>query len=245
MALLSYYATPLIDLDARRLPFLAWYGVDHKKSPWYELFYIYQCVGVTINCLINVSMDTFPTLAMSAIVAQIEVLSYKLKQIGQEVVQEIKIQKCVIHHNFIQKLITDVEQIFSIPLLVQFLLSGVIICVIGFQLSMLSPTKDKVSFVMNLVYFFTFTLQIFLPCYFGNEISSKSALVSQSAFSSSWIETDSKIKKNMIIFMERSKRPLKIYAGKVFELSLGTFTMIINASYKYYAVLHHMQKRRT
>lgn len=25
MALLSYYATPLIDLDARRLPFLAWY----------------------------------------------------------------------------------------------------------------------------------------------------------------------------------------------------------------------------
>lgn len=58
-------------------------------------------------------MDTFPTIAMSSIVAQIEVLSYKLKQIGQEMVQEnsinisdeMKIQKCVIHHNFIQKLV--------------------------------------------------------------------------------------------------------------------------------------------
>ncbi|XP_026481450.1 odorant receptor 49a-like [Ctenocephalides felis] len=72
----------------------------------------------------------------------------------------------------------------------------------------------------------------------------QSGLLPQAAFSSSWMNAEMPVKKNIIIFMERSKRPLKIYAGKMLELSLQTFSTIINSSYRYYAVLQHMQSTK-
>lgn len=68
--------------------------------------------------------------------------------------------------------------------------------------------------------------EIFLPCFFGNEIMLASNNLSYSLFSSEWTEQNISYKKKMIIFTERLRRPIVITAGKIVNLSLITFTSV-------------------
>lgn len=68
--------------------------------------------------------------------------------------------------------------------------------------------------------------EIFLPCFFGNEIILASNNLSYSLFSSDWTEQTSTYKKKLIIFTERLRRPIVITAGKIVNLSLTTFTSV-------------------
>jgi odorant receptor len=84
------------------------------------------------------------------------------------------------------------------------------------------------------------TLQIFLPCYFGSELSFASGKLSTALFGSEWIECDKEIKSMMKIFMENAKKEIKISAFNVFHVNLATFTTIGNSAYSYYTVLKRL-----
>lgn len=76
--------------------------------------------------------------------------------------------------------------------------------------------------------FFSLSLitQICLPCYFGNEVIVKSERLPLCAYSSHWYQFSPIYKKNLIMFMERMKRTSHILIGKMFPLSLATFTSV-------------------
>ena len=84
-------------------------------------------------------------------------------------------------------------------------------------------------------------LQIFLPCYYGNEITVASSNLSTSLFKSKWIDADEKFKKAMKIFMENTKRPIEVLAFGLFKVNLGTFTSICNFAYSLYAVFQRFK----
>jgi odorant receptor len=81
------------------------------------------------------------------------------------------------------------------------------------------------------------TLQIFLPCYYGNELSIASSKLSTALFHSQWIDEDKSVKKVCKIFMENTKKEIKISAFNVFDINLATFTRIGNLSFSMLAVL--------
>lgn len=80
-------------------------------------------------------------------------------------------------------------------------------------------------------------LEIFLPCYFGNELSFASAKLSLGMFHSDWYNSSLKSRKTAIIFMENTKKDLQIPAFRVFDSNLATFTSIGNSAYSLFAVL--------
>jgi odorant receptor len=83
------------------------------------------------------------------------------------------------------------------------------------------------------------TLEIFLPCYFGNELSLASSKLSTSLFHSNWFSVDAKLKAVVKIVMENSK-VLKISAFGVFEANLLTFARIVNSAYSLFAILKRL-----
>lgn len=84
------------------------------------------------------------------------------------------------------------------------------------------------------------TLQIFLPCYFGNEILISSQHLSMDLFHSDWTSKSHKFKIAMKLFMENAKRPIKITAFGIFEVNLATFTSICNSAFSLYAVFKNV-----
>ncbi|XP_063925631.1 putative odorant receptor 71a [Zophobas morio] len=82
-----------------RLPFWAWYPFDTKRSPNYEVTYIYQvlCTWFLASC--NIIMDTMFAALMTYIMAQCDILSDDLRNLADgDDSYNVKIVKCVQHH---------------------------------------------------------------------------------------------------------------------------------------------------
>lgn len=74
--------------------------------------------------------------------------------------------------------------------------------------------------------------QIFLLCYFGNEVIIRSEQLMTHMFASNWpeITKDNRpFKSTMIVFQERLKRKTQVLVALLFPFSLDTFTKVNNA----------------
>lgn len=92
----------------------------------------------------------------------------------------------------------------------------------------MNPANEIVNFVFYLSYFMTLSTEIFLPCFFGTELLLKNAQLTTAIYSSNWIGRPIYYQKVMAIFMEYTKSPRYLIAGKLFNLSLSNFLLVGN-----------------
>lgn len=102
--------------------------------------------------------------------------------------------------------------------------------------------QDQAVFGRLMSYMLPMTLQILMPCYFGNEMILASDKLSMSLFHSNWAFESKEFKTAMIIFMENAKQPMRITALGIFELSLENFQRILNSAYSLFAVLKNVNR---
>jgi hypothetical protein len=183
----------------------------------------------------------------------------------EDTAEEFK--KCIEIHWKIKKLVEEVQQIFSSVILVQGFFSSLILCMGTFSMSTVSfirfralhlhrkclnlVIRPQISLIFELrpqvtdvSVFFRITtlmipmiLEIFLPCYFGNELSIASSKLSTALFHSDWTNCDKKLRQSMKIFIENTKKEMKVSAFGVFEVNLASFSRILNSAYSLFAIL--------
>jgi hypothetical protein len=81
------------------------------------------------------------------------------------------------------------------------------------------------------------TFQILLPCYLGSELTAASEELAMTAFHVNWADEPENFKTSLKIFLENSKKPVKVAVMKVFHVSLANFLFVVNSAYSIYAVL--------
>jgi 7tm Odorant receptor len=86
-------------------------------------------------------------------------------------------------------------------------------------------------------------LELFVPLYFGNDLSIASSRFSTALFHSDWTRGSKKLKQAMKMFMENTKKDLKISAFGLFNSDLATFTSVLNFAYSLFAVLKRMNEK--
>lgn len=91
-------------------------------------------------------------------------------------------------------------------------------------------------FVNLAIYMVPMMFQIFLPCYYGNEIILKSKNLSNDYFHSDWFNESRKSRNSAKIMMEFVKKPVKIRVIGIFDVDLTTFMRICNSAYTLFAV---------
>ncbi|RZC39486.1 7tm 6 domain containing protein, partial [Asbolus verrucosus] len=170
-----------------QLPFLALYPYNFKKSPLYEITYIHQVVGLVITATIDTNLDTLISALMMFIGAQCDILCYNLRNLHRKKFSEL-MRVCIQHHQEILryqilmlKYLLQICKLFSfaaksnhffnIIVLGQFFATAVSMATGMFRLSMVSPLSGEgyslLTFVTSMV------LQVFLYCWFGNEVEIK------------------------------------------------------------------------
>ncbi|KAJ3663363.1 hypothetical protein Zmor_007646 [Zophobas morio] len=152
-----------------RLPFWAWYPFDTKKSPVYELTYIYQVLGSWFLASCDIVMDTMFAALLTYIMAQCDILCHDLRNITNgDGSYSAKILKCIKHHKKILRFAKITNVCFNEISLWQFFTSSACLAVTMFQLTVVAPVSSE---GMSLLFYVcTMTLQIFLYCWFGNEV---------------------------------------------------------------------------
>ncbi|KAF2904118.1 hypothetical protein ILUMI_02071 [Ignelater luminosus] len=245
-----YAVYPILDNTSLPFPF------PYDLGKYRMVMYCSQLISEGMAAINNMYIDTICTSLMGIIAAQLDILTEKIMRLNEndgtvedhaisnEVCESIyeKLKDCVKHHLAIIKLVNCVEEVFTIALFGQFLTSAMIICNTIFEI-ILIPTSTKQILLVE--YLFGALVQLFMYCWYGNEIIVKSLQIKDACFMSKWYAFDKKACKYLFIIMERSKRPLRISAIKLSTLSLTAFGTILQWSYSYLTLLLELYRKQS
>ncbi|XP_044258923.1 odorant receptor Or1-like [Tribolium madens] len=226
-----------------KLPLSGWFPFDTTKFPIFEFAFVYQTVGALVNGLGNISIDTFLSGIIMVVSGQLKILNNSLQTLKLDYKAKSrenrqKLIQNVIHHQGIIHFAQEMTGLFTTCIMSQFVVSVIIICITMFQMSLVSPLS--LQFLSMALYQTCMITEIFLWCYYGNEIILQSNKLTQSVYMSQWLDFPKEFKKDLLFFMTRSQKPLKLYAGGYFTLSLETFMAIVKSSWSYFAVLNRV-----
>ncbi|CAL1674349.1 unnamed protein product [Lasius platythorax] len=119
------------------------------------------------------------------------------------------------------------------------LVAGVVNAIL---LTLAIGTPDAKEQIMKCLLFFSTTnLEAFIFCYAGEYLSNKSKTIGFAMYNCPWYNLRPNDSRVLLFVILRSQKQLTLTAGKMMELSLESFTRIMNASGSYLSVLLAMQ----
>ncbi|RZC32582.1 7tm 6 domain containing protein [Asbolus verrucosus] len=140
-----------------RLPFLAWYPFNEKKSPFYEITYIYQIVSISFIAMTTLSINTLIAALNMYIAAQFDILCDDLRNLRNVTDAlsadfNVRLINCVNHHKEILRFAEDSNKFFNWIVFLQFFISAISIGITMFQLTMVDPLSSEFFLFCPLVW---------------------------------------------------------------------------------------------
>ncbi|XP_037032708.1 odorant receptor 94b-like [Bradysia coprophila] len=154
---------------------------------------------------------------------------------------EQHLKECVVVHLHTRELTEEVGSFFAEIFLIQFGTSALCIC--GSIYCLVFDVGDSLleRCVYSILLFYCIA-DLFLITYFGNEIMLSSNRLSYSLFESEWTEQPQATKQCIIIFAEYLKQPHELLVGKLYPLTLETFSKILNSAYSMFNILKSVKE---
>ncbi|XP_018401485.1 PREDICTED: uncharacterized protein LOC108778730 [Cyphomyrmex costatus] len=150
--------------------------------------------------------------------------------------------KIILKHQKIIQFSECIESLYTYIALLIFASNTILMCSLGFLIVTAIGTADIVEQLSKCVLFFTLTnLEAFIFCYGGEYLNSKSNEIGFATYNCAWYNLKSKHSRILLLVILRSQKCLTLTAGKIMDLTLESFTSIMNASGSYLSVLLAMQ----
>jgi hypothetical protein len=247
-----------------KVPYQLWAPFDYETNIfWYLVMLIYQTYFALKASSSTVNMDTLLYFLLSISAGLFDELNERILKIdtelktnltknNQQKFQKIAIEhenklkdelkRCVDIHRRTFEFMAKVQNIFSPMIFVQAFVSSVILCTTSYTISMVSPFENFEKFGQQMTFMIPMVMQIFLPCYFANEVRLACENLSVSILHSKWYNGNPKFYSCLRIFAINTSRSLTIVAGKIFNVTLENFVTLCQVTYKFYAVLQQLNK---
>ncbi|XP_047521442.1 odorant receptor 46a-like [Pieris napi] len=231
-----------------QLDFTIWLPFDENQDPYFYITAVYSWITTTWLAIGNTTMDAMVSTLLAQAKTQLHILGYNLSTIVDECKEDNgntsdnvsallhqRFKSILRHHEEIVRFTKNIENIFGSVLAYQFLIGGWIICTSVYRLVDIEIVSTE-GFSM-VTYIICMLFELFIYCYFGSEVTQASIELTDDAYSMNWLDIPVKNRKELIIFMERIKRPIRVMAGRIVPLSNDTFVSIVKSSYSFYALL--------
>ncbi|XP_011065211.1 PREDICTED: odorant receptor 67c-like [Acromyrmex echinatior] len=178
------------------------------------------------------------------IAGQIDIMRYWLthlvssKDESKDESISIATTKIIYKHKKIIRLSEYIESLFTYIALVLFVSNSVMICLLAFLVvTAIGSSNASEQLIKSFLFYIITNLEAYMFCYAGEYLKNKSKEIGFAAYSSAWYDMKSKDSRVLLFVILRSQKPLTLTAGKMMELSLQSFTSIMNASGSYLSVL--------
>ncbi|KAJ9588820.1 hypothetical protein L9F63_017858 [Diploptera punctata] len=130
----------------------------------------------------------------------------------------------------------DVNSFLTNILLFDLIIFQILMCLPPLQL-IFGQNASTFRFVSSIVDTGIWPLLI---CFWGEAVSQQSLAVQKAAYNCRWYDRSEKVKKLLLIVLMRTREPVRMTAGKFYNLSLETFADIENKVYAYFTLLKNM-----
>ncbi|XP_071642972.1 odorant receptor Or2-like isoform X2 [Temnothorax longispinosus] len=193
--------------------------------------------GITNSLLLTLTLHT---------AGQIEIMRHRLTQLvsrkneGESIAMTTS--KIIQKHQKIISFSKNIESLYSYIALLQFVSNTIMICSLGFVIVTAIGSSNAVEQIMKSFLFFTITnLEAFIFCYAGEYLNNKSKEIGVAAYNCEWYDLKCTESRLLLFVILRSQKQLTLTVGKMMDLSLASFTSIMNASGSYLSMLLAMQ----
>ncbi|XP_031770424.1 odorant receptor 94a isoform X2 [Galleria mellonella] len=243
-------------IQGKIIEFPVWLPFEYNSNPRYYFAALYIVTQTTWEGYANSTIDVLIVFLLVQCKAQISIIRVELQRLvmkSQEeanalschftVIAEKRIKKILVHHRQIVKTADKIQDIFGYAVFYQLLVAGWILCTSAYRMASVTPLS--VEFLSMLMYISCILLQVFIYCYFGSEVTYESEMLTESVYFMNWLALPVKLRRTIIIFMERIKRPIRPMACYIVPFSNATFVSIVRSSYTFYAFLKNSNDSST
>ncbi|XP_071631656.1 uncharacterized protein [Temnothorax longispinosus] len=124
---------------------------------------------------------------------------------------------------------------FKMTIAMQFVVSTLVVCSNLYQMT--KSTALNTSYLPLLLYMFCMLTQIFIYCWYGNEVKLKSTQLLNNIFAMDWITMDRNLKEGLLFIMTRAAVPIEFTSAYVLSMNLDSFVGLLKTSYSAYNIL--------
>ncbi|XP_034659823.1 odorant receptor 94b [Drosophila subobscura] len=226
------------------LPFGYYVPFEWRTRERYFYAWGYNVIAMTLCCVSNILLDTMGCYFMFHIALLYRVMNLRLRALHQapEKVAAPELRAIFRLHTRVRRLTRQCEVLVSPYVLSQVVFSAFIICFSAYRLVHMGFRERPGLFLTTLQFVAVMVVQIFLPCYYGNELTFHASALTNSVFHTNWLEYSVPTRKMLNCYMEFLKRPVKVRAGVFFEIGLPIFVKTINNAYSFFALLLKVSK---
>ncbi|KAH8260301.1 hypothetical protein KR026_009270, partial [Drosophila bipectinata] len=131
----------------------------------------------------------------------------------------------------------DVNDVFGIPLLINFAASSLLVCFVGFQMTFgVSPQH----FAKLMLMLSSALVEIYLICSFSQRLIEASENVSSAVYEMNWTGADVRFRRMLIYIAHRSQKPVCLKATVFVDISIETMSIFLRMSYKFFCAIRTM-----
>ncbi|XP_011705963.1 PREDICTED: odorant receptor 94a-like [Wasmannia auropunctata] len=215
------------------LTYRAWLPYDYNSSTIvFCLTYAHQLISLTAGSLVNVACDSLICGLLVHICCQIEILECRLSKISDN---HDALRDCVRHHDSILQYALELNYKFRMTIAMQFIVSTLVVCSNLYQMT--KSTSLNASYLPLLLYMSCMLTQIFIYCWYGNEVKLKSTQLLNNIFAMDWVTMNRNVKESLLIIMNRAVVPIEFTSAYVLSMNLDSFVGILKTSYSVYNIL--------
>ncbi|XP_072767891.1 putative odorant receptor 71a isoform X2 [Anoplolepis gracilipes] len=228
-------------LKTRTLPVYNWAPFDLSSIYVFLPILIFQCVGLILCANCSVAHETLISGMMIQTCAQFEILCHRAHilpmllmkaekssdESGENLIAREKaiIRDLINHHLYIYKFAYKVNATFTTMIFIQFALISLVLCMSVYKLSTMTSFLSF-NFAHKFSYLCSMLMQIFLYCWYGNEVTLKSIDVSTAIYEMDWTKLKVGVMKELMIIMMRADKPITMSSGYIITLSTESFMSV-------------------
>ncbi|XP_073820384.1 odorant receptor 85c-like [Musca autumnalis] len=225
-------------------------------TPWnwrghwsYYLLYALESMAGHTSAMGNVSNDLLLVALISQIVMHFDYVAntmagyqgmeFTARRVGKTTPKRVLefVKYFIEYHCYLLSLSDQLNDIFGILLFVHFVSTSLVICLLGFLVTI---GTSALNIFKLCVFLFTLLIQSAFICYHGQLLMDASIKVSRGIFTNDWLKAEIKCQKMLILMTKRAQKPVQLKATTFIWISQGTMTVLLQMSYKFFTLLRTM-----
>ncbi|KAH8346944.1 odorant receptor 85b-like [Drosophila kikkawai] len=240
MQFLVYEKWLKVRVVGKTLPYLMYIPWKWEDSWSYYPLLLSQNFGGYTAAAGQISTDLLLVAVVTQLVMHFDCLSSTMEnhQLTGKWQEDSRFLRDIVrYHEGILRLADVVNDIFGVPLLLNFMVSSFVICFVGFQMTV-GVAPDMIIKLM--LFLFSSMSQVYLICHYGQMVADASSGMSLATYNQNWTHADVRYKRALVIIMVRAQKTTYLKATIFLDITRASMTDLLQLSYKFFALLRTM-----
>ncbi|XP_023248448.1 uncharacterized protein LOC106647444 [Copidosoma floridanum] len=204
--------------------------------PVYDVVFVAHCLCGFVMYSVTVGLCSVAILCIMHICSQCSITSSILRGVRGSL-DEKTYGKIVKQHMCSIRFASKLEGILNKMCLVEMIGCTFNICMLGYYLITDYEQSEVIGSICYGTLLVSLTFNIFIFCYIGDLLSENCQEIGKVAYAIDWYKISGKEARHLVMVVALTQRPVLLTAGKMVDLSIGSFCNVLKASVTYLNML--------